>query len=210
MDKKKIKKNIMIFILSVICLMFTSCNKNDDILMEIEELSKDDQKEIPDEKDEINETGKPDMKEIEEYVYVHVCGAVNSPGVYKLKTPVRVYEAIDSAGGITDEGCEEVINQAREIVDGEQIYIPTFEEKENGNYINEQSSDVTQVNDGIININTASEEQLMTLPGIGQAKAASIINYRNDNGKFSSIEELKNIEGIKDGVFNKIKDKIII
>ena len=133
MDKKTIKNNLIIIILGIICLSFAACGKKDSDLIEIQEPLYDTAEEISSDSDEEKENDKQKIvtKEVEEYIYVHVCGAVNSPGVYKLKIPVRVYEAIESAGGITDEGCDEVINQAREIVDGEQIYIPTFEEKEN-------------------------------------------------------------------------------
>ena len=143
-------------------------------------------------------------------IYVHVCGAVEVPGVYSIKKPARVYEALELAGGITDDGLEEVINQAREVVDGEQIYIPTVEEKENGLVDMPSLDEKTSASDGRININMASLEELMTLPGIGQSKASAIIDYRESNGKFGSVEDIMNIEGIKEGVFNKIKDKISI
>ena len=213
MDKRKLNKKIYVFILSVICFIFIGCGKENSEVIEIKDLPQDLYEEQTDDKDSQEKENQGENKHIQkdgEYVYVHVCGAVKSPGVYKLKIPARVYEALESAGGITDDGCEDFINQAREIVDGEQIYIPTIEEKEEGSFTLNVKEEHSEKSDGIININTASEDELMTLPGIGQSKAKSIVDYRNDKGKFNSTEEIKNIEGIKDGVYNKIKDKISI
>lgn len=143
-------------------------------------------------------------------VFVYVCGAVKSPGVYELTADSRVFDAISSAGGITEEAAPDAVNQARVITDGEQIYVPTAEEAAlQGSGVGEYS--VTEGTENAkVNINTAGEEELMTLTGIGEAKAASILQYREEHGRFESIEELMQIEGIKEGVFNKIKDDITI
>lgn len=140
----------------------------------------------------------------EESIYVHVCGEVNSPGVYELPTGSRVYAAIEAAGGITEKAAAS-LNQAEKLSDGQQIYVPSGEEAESRAWYG-QGAD--EADDGKVNLNTAAKEELMTLSGIGEVKAEAIIRYREENGGFSSIEELKEIEGIKDGVFNKVKDKI--
>lgn len=159
-------------------------------------------------------------KESESKVVVYVCGAVKAPGVYELASDARVYEAISSAGGVRDDAAAEALNQARVVTDGERIYIPTPEELEKGTVdINSNvDGDIDGSNGnggsgknnskGRLNINTAGREELKTLPGIGDSKADSIISYRESNGNFKSIEELMNVEGIKEGVFNKIKDSI--
>lgn len=151
----------------------------------------------------------------EDTVFVYVCGAVNSPGVYELDSDGRVFEAIGLAGGVTGEAAPELINQARLVTDGERIYVPTRAEAdayENG--AEGLESEVTGAADGSekgkININTAGKDELMELTGIGEAKAESILRYREEHGSFKSIEELMQIEGIKEGVFNKIKDDITI
>ena len=142
-------------------------------------------------------------------VYVYVCGAVNAPGVYELKEGARVYEAIQLAGGLTEAAAADAVNQARIVTDGEQIRVPTVEEAQNqGAGVAGEVTEGTENNK--ININTAGKEELMTLTGIGEAKAESIMDYREKNGSFTSIEELMQIEGIKEGVFNKIKDDITI
>lgn len=150
-----------------------------------------------------------------EYIYVHICGEVVKPDVYKVVKDTRVFEVIEAAGGLTDLAAGDYINQAGIVTDGQQIYIPSKEEVKNktsdtlNQLINTTNVEKpVQSNSEFININTATLEELMTLSGIGQAKAQAIIDYRNSNGKFKSIEEIKNIDGIKDAIFNKIKDKI--
>ena len=134
---------------------------------------------------------------------------MNAPGVYELAGDARVYEAIALAGGLNDAAAGEALNQASTVTDGERIYIPTAEELEKG-IVDGQTAEVTGTdNQGKININTAAKEELKTLPGIGDAKADSIISYREANGGFQTVEELMQVEGIKEGVFNKIKDRVV-
>ena len=134
---------------------------------------------------------------------------MNAPGVYELAGDARVYEAIALAGGLNDAAAGEALNQASTVTDGERIYIPTAEELEKG-IVDGQTAQVTGTdNQGQININTAAKEELKTLPGIGDAKADSIISYREANGGFQTVEELMQVEGIKEGVFNKIKDRVV-
>lgn len=145
-------------------------------------------------------------------VFVYVCGAVHSPGVYELESGARIYEAIEMAGGTTADAAQELINQAEVITDGARIYVPDQEEAEEFRGGTEGlGTEVTgRPEKAKININTAGKDELMTLTGIGEAKAESILRYREENGKFESIEELMQIGGIKEGVFNKIKDDIRI
>ncbi len=150
-------------------------------------------------------------------VYVHVCGEVASPGVYPLPAGSRLYEAIEAAGGILENGAGEQLNQAAQIEDGQQIYVPSREEAQQGltgsGYNGWQESagnELSSPKDGKVNLNIASREELMTLSGIGEAKAASIIAYREEHGGFRQIEELMEVEGIKEGVFNKVRDQIRI
>lgn len=142
-------------------------------------------------------------------VFVYVCGAVHVPGVYELQANARVFEAIRAAGGITEEADPDMVNQAAVVTDGGQIYVPTAgEEQAQSSGVGETGANSTD--NSKVNINTASEEELMTLSGIGEAKAAAILKYREEHGRFQSIDELMEIEGIKEGVFGKIKDDITI
>lgn len=145
-------------------------------------------------------------------IAVFVCGEVNSPGVYVFHEGDRVLEAIKSAGGLTENADETYINQAGYLTDGVKLYFPSKEEAEGlgpGDstlMVPDSSPSVT----GLVNINTATPEELMTLPGVGQSKADSIINYRTEHGAFKRIEDIMNITGIKEGLFGKIKDKITV
>lgn len=159
---------------------------------------------------------KTDTKESMKMCYVHVCGAVNSPGVYKLTSDSRLFEAIQMAGGLTADAAGESLNQAEPVEDGSRIYVPTKDEVKNGvqdsmfqdGAPTEAAENQTSVDDGKVDINTAAKEELMTLSGIGEAKAEAIIRYREEHGKFRKIEDLMGVEGIKEGVFQKVKDQI--
>lgn len=169
------------------------------------ELSEAKEGSVAEEKEE--ETEESAIEDNED-IYVHVCGEVNQPGVYCLPAGSRLYEAIEAAGGIKEGAAAESLNQAQEAQDGQQIYVPSIEEPlKEGVY---EEGEQAEASDGKINLNTAAKEQLITLTGIGEVKAAAIIRYREENGGFQSIEELMEVEGIKEGVFNKIKDQIKI
>lgn len=155
---------------------------------------------------------------------VYVAGYVNNPGVYELSAGSRVIDAIDAAGGYSKEAYDNYLNLASLIADGQMIYVPSEEEVESGSIERGVASGadgsgvggVTGGNGGgnssgsgaLVNINQASKEELMTLPGIGESKADKIIAYREENGRFSTPEGIMEISGIKDGLYNKIKDKI--
>lgn len=169
-----------------------------------------------------------------EEIYVDVSGAVVSPGVYCLDAGSRIFQAIEAAGGCTTEAAPVCLNQAAELSDGQKVYVPTVQEAEDvaagngaggnaGNLwdLGTQSSVTGQTSEGTgqvsedtgtgkVNINTADKELLTTLPGVGSSKADAILAYRQDQGGFSSIEEIMNVEGIKEGVFARIKDRISV
>lgn len=135
----------------------------------------------------------------EKFIYVHVCGHVLNPGVYEVLEGSRLYEAIDAAGGVSEDGCADELRLAGKVADGDRIYVPGENESPAAAYPEDKS---------LVNINTAALEELMTLPGIGKTRAADIINYREDNGAFLSIQDIMKVSGIKEAAFNKIKDKI--
>lgn len=138
---------------------------------------------------------------------VYVSGAVKKPGLFHYSGTARVSDAIESAGGFTKKADKNAVNLARILTDGEQILVPSKQKTSSRNTSN--MAEKGQENH-FININRASLDELMTLPGIGEAKAGAIIEYRNQNGAFSKKEELMNISGIKEGVYNKIKSFIVI
>lgn len=162
-------------------------------------------------------------------IYVDVCGAVANPGVFQLAAGSRVFQAIEAAGGYLPEAALTCVNRAGVLTDGQQLYILTQEEMErqgldpaemagasdgqmNGSAGTGQNTGMTaQVQqDNRININTADEAQLTTLTGIGATRAQAIIAYREENGPFAAIEDIMNVQGIKEGIFAKIKDEIVV
>lgn len=147
-------------------------------------------------------------------ICVFVCGAVQSPGVYELETGARVYEAILHAGGFREDADTQWLNQAEPVLDGQKLYVFTKEETAKLVWHGDSAAGTGQTDrsltDGKINLNTADRDALMTLPGIGESKADAILQYREDHGGFSSLEEIQEIPGIKSAVFSKIKDQITI
>lgn len=163
-------------------------------------------------KDELSEKVQENDKRTEKAViYVQVSGAVKHPGVYQLEEGSRIFQAVDLAGGMTAEADINSINQAQLLSDGQMIYVYAIGEQLNpivsGGQQEMLGLDNTQ-SDAKVNLNTATVEDLQTLPGIGQSKAESIISYREEHGTFENIEGLMDIPGIKEGVFSKIKDHI--
>ncbi|MBQ5698232.1 MAG: helix-hairpin-helix domain-containing protein [Lachnospiraceae bacterium] len=137
-------------------------------------------------------------------IYVHICGEVNNPGVYELAEGSRIFEAVEAAGGFTEEAAQASLNLAQVISDEEQIVILTQDEAaEKARLEREQAA-------GIVNLNTASKEQLMTLTGIGESRAEDIIRYRKESGGFQNIEEIMSVPGIKESAYLKIKDSITV
>lgn len=151
----------------------------------------------------------------EEAYYVYVCGAVQVPGVYMLHAGDRIYEAITMAGGLREDASTISVNQAEMVSDGQMIFVPTVEEANAGITMPQVSvvQDSAKENgdaagDGKVDLNTASLEELMTLPGIGETRANDILTYRMEHGAFAAVEEIMNVNGIKEGLYNRIKDNI--
>ena len=154
-------------------------------------------------------------------IIVHITGAVKKNGIVKLKDGARIYDAIEMAGGSTDDADLSKINLAYVLEDGQKVYIPkigeinqenaeeeyiTFEYGNNKNII----QDYNKGGNEKVNINTANQTELETLPGIGTATAEKIIDYRNKNGKFSSIEYIQNVKGIGNAKYENIKESICV
>lgn len=141
-------------------------------------------------------------------ICIFVTGCVKNPGVYELLEGARLYEAIELAGGFTEEASQDCLNLAAYVKDGDKITVYSKEEAEKSSIGSMGPSEMTDR--GYVNINTADKKTLMTLPGIGEAKADAILSYREEHGRFSSIEDIMNISGIKQGAFDKIKSLITI
>ena len=150
--------------------------------------------------------------------YVHVCGEVMRPGVYEMKAGQRVFEAIAMAGGFTEKAAQSYLNLAEPVWDGMKLEVPDQEQAPATEWTASAGQAGSPVPGGRaagaapekVNLNTATKEELMTLRGIGEAKAEDIIRYREKSGGFTRIEDIMQISGIKNAAFEKIKDDITV
>ena len=154
-------------------------------------------------------------------IVVHISGEVVNPGVISLDENSRIIDAINRAGGLTEKADISKVNLAYVLEDAQKIYIPSIDDKKEEMYILEGSGDNEIVTSSgnkenkkeeklMVNINTANAIELSQLPGIGNSTALKIITYRNENGKFNTIDDIKNVSGIGEAKFNKIKDSIFV
>ena len=205
---------ILLFIAIIICIIYLKNNLN---------KTKYDYLEV------VNDIEKEPVieEQINKYT-VDIKGAVNSPGVYQLESNLTVNDAIKIAGGLTKDADTSIINLAKKITDEMVIIIYTKEEVKNSNVVdtvikivekecicpniqndgclNDSIKDnISNKNEELVNINTATLEELETISGIGESKAKSIIEYRQNNGLFEKIEDIMNVEGIGESLYEKIK-----
>lgn len=159
-----------------------------------------------------------------EKIVVYIIGSVQNPGIVELNVDSRVSDAVEASGGLLEDADVSKINLAYKLEDGQKITIPSINDKTDedssyedyisndpGNMISQNpSSSTSESNTQKVNINTATQTQLETLPGIGPSTASKIISYRNENGKFKSIEDIKNVSGIGDSKFENIKTNICV
>ena len=225
---RKINKKQKIILISIIAILATGISyyayskENTEYEMSNLELKNN----IPNEQKEEGNLKQAEKTKIK----VHVSGAVNQEGVIELDEGARIVDAIEKTGGFTEEAYTKEINLAHLLEDGVKIYIPNkkeIEEKENNVVVNKNETitqakystretntsninNLTKSNNSKININTATKEQLDTLPGIGVSTAEKIIQYRKEKGKFKNKEDIKNVNGIGESKYEKIKDLIEI
>ena len=161
---------------------------------------------------EITETEEiVEEPEEKEKIKVHIAGSVVSEGIVELEEGARVADAIDQAGGTTADANMDQVNLAYKVQDGQKIYIPNINEEEYETTEDmEGIQNIYETNSDIININTATQTELELLPGIGPSTASKIIKYREENGEFKTIDDIKNVSGIGDAKFESIKDQITV
>ncbi len=210
------KQKIVLFIIIIITLgiaYYTYTIKiNDQFNIEEQNLEVEENK--------IEESNK--IEEETTKIVVHVSGAVRNEGIVELKEKSRIADAIEMVGGVTEDAYMKDVNLATILEDGMKIYIPTKEEvekqRENTNDSVSKDTNLDIYNNGSntrkknnkVNINTATKEELDTLPGIGESTANKIISYREEKGNFKSIEEIKEVSGIGDSKYEQIKNLIEI
>ena len=138
-------------------------------------------------------------------LYVHVAGAVRTPGLYALSTGARLVDAVAAAGGFAENASRDSVNLARAVTDGEQIVVP-----EEGQAARDGIATAAPPGDGRVDLNTADEAALDTLPRIGPAMAKRITQWRDDNGRFTSVEDLLAVPGIGEKMLEALRDLVTV
>ncbi len=218
LKKYKYVITIFLFMLIIFYIIFVKVNL------------KSKEKNLVDNQVVINEVEKVEVDLKDDLVYVDIKGAVKKPGVYKINSDKKIIDVITIAGGLMENANTDNINLSKKVTDEMVIIIYTDEEVKNSNIVdtvikvidkecvcpNIQNDGCinTEINDSItnvnktININTATLEELMSINGLGEAKAKAIIKYREENGYFKIIDDLLNVSGIGEALFEKIKEYI--
>ena len=221
---KKTNKKIVVYIMtiSVIALIiYEVAIKKENLIENITDINTI-------ETSEENETKEQEKVDITKKIMVYITGEVKNPGIYELEENSRIKDVIEEAGGLKETADITDINLATILQDEDKITIPTkdkkMEEKQNTERIQsnkqskttEKSQNTTSISTNTtgknqntkVNINTATQTELETLPGIGPSTASKIVSYRKENGKFKSIEEIKKVNGIGESKYKKIKELI--
>ena len=204
---KKIRNNVIITVMSL-----AACG---------EQVRLETAKETARQEEQKTETGETTgeseaASQTEAQIVVHVCGAVANPGVYRLSAGSRAEDAVQLAGGMTGEAAADYLNLAGVLTDGEKLVVPYRSDIPDGGQYGEDgfgqagSAGVSGEADTRVDLNHADQAALMTLPGIGEARAAAILAYRESHGPFQSPEEIMNVSGIKQAAYEKLKDQIVI
>ncbi|MDO4554713.1 MAG: ComEA family DNA-binding protein [Lachnospiraceae bacterium] len=197
--KYKKGRGILLFLLFIITIAATGCSFSP----RGEIIDSSSQSEMSANENQAESSSKAEVAETK--IWVHVCGEVKNPGVYSFLPGSRVMDAVNAAGGFTKKADEESLNLAEILKDESRIKVLSKDAKEKG----EGEEAVSDGNsDSRLDLNAATLEELMTLPGIGEKRAEAILKLREQKGNFATIEDLLEVEGIKEGIYNKIKDLI--
>lgn len=220
-NKKKLIILIILIIGIIIALIIYITSKNNNNEISLDSLVSGNENIAENINNEINNQSENQLvNEIDktEEIIIHIVGEVKKQGVVHLKQGDRIIDAIEKAGGETKNADLSQINLAYKLEDGQKIYIPNKNEKideyittSNGNNImNENNNETKERKENKVNINTANQSELDSLPGIGPSIAQRIIEYREENGNFKRIEDLQNVKGIGDAKFSDIKDNVTV
>jgi len=197
-DNQKILKMIAVIMIIIAAVLIFEAKGNSDTIS-LEEAEK------------TNKSSVEAQKTETDMVYIDIGGEVKSPGVYKVAKNSRIFEVIEKAGGLTKKADTSTINQAESVKDGQKIQIPSKQVSETSLKGSSGAFDFPNTaSSNVININTADSTALQEIPGVGPVTADKIIAYRNENGSFHRKEDIKNVSGIGDKTYEKIKNKITV
>ena len=208
-----VSKYLVIFVLIVVCGVLYSCQiQDDDSKIKFEQSGEQVNNGLSDDSSLMNSEYESDISGDDSVVSsgkcicVHIVGYVVNPGVYSVNEGARIYEVIKLAGGFLSGADESYLNLASVVFDGQKIEVLSIEEAKTAKpFVGGAEGETTKK---LININTATKEELMQLAGIGESRALSIIAYREKNGGFDKISDIMNVAGIKEAAYEKIKDYI--
>lgn len=204
------KQKAILGVIGIIMLIFIGC-----YIIKKTEGNNYTELEIIEENNEIEVSNESLEEEIiDKKIVVHITGEIENEGIIEIEKDARIADVIDEAGGTTEEADLSKVNLAYSVEDGQKIYIPNINDEKVEEYVTKEAGqDVIVEEKQIIdkvNINTAKQTELETLSGIGPSTALKIINYREENGDYKTIEELKNVPGIGEAKFENIKESICV
>lgn len=188
-NRKYLKIGAVVLICTTALLLFYEKGENQEIVVNADSSNKETESEA---------TGGDD-------IFIDIGGEINKPGVYSVSAGSRIYQVVEKAGGLTENADTYSVNMAQPVSDGEKIIIPSEVDTA---CQNQGDLPISTPSSGTININTADESDLCDITGIGPVTASKIIDYRNKNGRFKRKEDIKNVSGIGDKTYEKIKDLI--
>ncbi|MBE5895246.1 MAG: ComEA family DNA-binding protein [Lachnospiraceae bacterium] len=196
------KRKLFLLAVALLCILsFTACGKDRGaVLLETD----------ADNAESVSVISSNETEEEHGICFVHISGAVKNPGVYELPEGGRLYELVEAAGGFTEDAAQDYCNLAQTVSDGCQYRIPTIEEVSGGSGSEVFLADSHYTAEGLLDINLAGREELMLLPGIGETRADAILAYRDSVGRLESTEELMNVSGIKQGLYEQICPYIVV
>lgn len=209
------KRKIIILFVVICCLItiliiafFNSYSSKYESITENEDFFINSEKE----NNENDEIKNENVKKEKNLIAIHIAGAVKKEGVIEIEENSRIVDAIEKAGGLTKDADLTDVNLAYSVKDGQKIYIPSVKDKEKATIVSSGMGESEEISseEKMVNINTATQTQLEELSGIGPSTASSIISYRQEKGNFKSIDEIKNVSGIGEAKYNKIKENICV
>lgn len=205
MDYRKLIQQYKQYIISGIILFSITCSVIVIVLVNSRQDTLPEDELVP---NSVSSLQSSDQESTTAQIYVDIKGAAEKPGLYEGTLNMRVWDAVMLAGGVKDIADTKRVNFSERIADQMVIYIPEIGEEAQSAENDSQSEESQSKDVNKINLNQASEAELQTLPGVGQKKAQEIIRYREENGGFKTIEEIKNISGFGEKTFEKLKDAI--